>query len=97
MITTTAVSPYATYGRPTVTTCPDEAARIGVYTGAAMSSPLWNPPQRGPNGDVSGPTRGHIASFDPLNAPRPLFDASCDASCSYCALSAARPERCVAI
>ena len=68
-----------------MTTWPDEAARIGVYIGAAMSSPLWKPPHRAPNGDVIGPTSGHIASFDPLNAPRPLFDASCDASIAYCA------------
>src|SRR5438309_11138451 len=85
MITTTAVSPYATYGRPTVTTWPDDAALLRACFGGAMSSPLWKPPHRARNGDVIGPTSGHIASFDPLNAPRPLFDASCDASIAYCA------------
>src|SRR6184192_93222 len=76
MITTTAVSPYARYGRPTVTTFPADAARIGVYFGAAMSMPLWNPPQRAPNPDVIGPRSGHIASVEPLNAPSPLPPAA---------------------
>src|SRR3981081_1102391 len=44
MITTTAVSPYAMYGRPTVTTWPDDAARSGGYFGAAMSVPVWKAP-----------------------------------------------------
>ena len=83
MITTTAVSPYARYGRPTVTTLPSEAARMAVYLGAAMSMPLWNPPHRGPNGEVIGPLRGHIASFDPVKAPHPHPPAAAAASISY--------------
>src|SRR5436189_6478056 len=83
MITTTAVSPYARYGRPTVTTFPAEAARIGVYFGAAMSMPLWKPPHRAPKPDVIGPRSGHIASFEPLNAPSPLPPAACAARHSY--------------
>src|SRR5437879_9683962 len=90
MITTTAVSPYAMYGRPTVTTLPSYAARIGVYFGAAMSIPLWNPPHRGPKGDVSGPVSGHIARFEPVNAPHPHPTAAAAASISYRASASVR-------
>jgi len=68
-----------------VTTFPADAARIGVYFGAAMSMPLWNPPQRAPNPDVIGPRSGHIASVEPLNAPSPLPPAAFAARASYCA------------
>src|SRR3954470_16141329 len=86
MMMTVAVSPYARYGFPTVTTWPDEAARIGVYIGRAMSMPLWKPPQREPNGEVIGcGVRGHIASLLPLKAPRPERAAACAASCAYIA------------
>src|SRR2546426_4581048 len=83
MITTVAVSPYARYGLPTVTTWPAAAERIAVYMGAATSMPLWNPPQRAPKPDVIGPESGHSGSFEPLNAPSPDFAAASAASCAY--------------
>src|SRR5437867_10174934 len=76
MITTTAVSPYARYGRPTVTTFPADAARIGVYFGAAMSIPLWKPPQRAPKPDVMGPRSGHIESVVPLDRKSTRLNSS---------------------
>src|SRR3981081_3451317 len=90
MITTTAVSPYARSGRPTVTTFPADAALIGVYFGAAMSMPLWKPPQRAPKPDVIGPRSGHIVSVVPLNAPSPLPPAALAARDSYRASASSR-------
>src|SRR5258708_6365647 len=66
VITTGAVSPDARYGLPTVVTRPAAAATIGLYIGAAMSRPLWKPPQRAPNGEVSTPRSGQSGSLPPV-------------------------------
>src|SRR5918992_6294421 len=39
-------------------TLPQAAARTGVPVGAAMSTPSWLRPQRGPNSDVTVPLTG---------------------------------------
>src|SRR6185436_7116653 len=86
MITTVAVSPYARYGLPTVTTWPAAAAMIGVYIGRGMSMPLWKPPQRAPKGELIGcGVSGQIESLAPLKAPRPERAAAAAASCAYIA------------
>ena len=46
--------------RPEKMTLPALAARRGAPYGAPMSMPGWNPPQRGPNGEVIGPEAGQM-------------------------------------
>src|SRR5438105_657359 len=61
IMTMFAVSPYDMYGWPATWTTPACVARIGVYIGAAMSSPLWNPPSRAPKYDEIVPSTGQFA------------------------------------
>src|SRR5919198_4575999 len=60
-MTIPAVSPYDMYGCPASCTMPAAAARTGVYSGAATSRPLWNPPRRAPKYEVIWPFTGHPA------------------------------------
>src|SRR5260370_32098616 len=83
MITTVAVSPEARYGLPTVVTTPAAAATIGEYITFAMSRPLWKPPHRAPNGEVSTPRSGHTRSLPPVYAPRPDFAPTAAAAGAY--------------